>query len=90
MILIELNGEQQLVESLDGYDGCTVIEKDVEPPPSDYCARVDGVWVEDQAEKEVGNRDAGLAAMSRADLMAVIDAKIDAAVVAVAAPRAGA
>jgi hypothetical protein len=76
MILIELDGERQLVESLDGYAGWAVIEKDVDLPPSDYCARVDGAWVEDTAAKDAGEQAAALEAMSKADLLSMIDAKI--------------
>jgi hypothetical protein len=48
VILIELNGERQLVESLDGYDGCTVVAEGVDAPPSDHCQFVDGAWLEDE------------------------------------------
>ena len=34
MILIEQDGRRQLVASLDGYDGATVIEEDVPAPPT--------------------------------------------------------
>lgn len=45
--LIELNGERQLVESLDGYADWNVEGEDVPVPPHDHCALVDGAWVVD-------------------------------------------
>lgn len=46
MILIEHNGERLHVSDLDGYPGAVVIERDVDPPPSDCCRRENGEWVE--------------------------------------------
>lgn len=44
MILIELAGEQLLVDTLDGYDGATVIAADVSLQPDDAAVLVDGAW----------------------------------------------
>lgn len=46
MILIEHNGETQLVNSTDGYPGCRVIAHNVPHPPGDCCRWQDGAWVE--------------------------------------------
>jgi hypothetical protein len=76
MILIELNGESQLVGSLDGYDGWTVVEKELDPPPSDHCTLVDGVWVEDADAKAAADRASELGSMTRPDLVAMIEGLI--------------
>lgn len=39
--LIEFDGERHVVESLDGYDGCSVIEEGVAEPRG-HCDRVEG------------------------------------------------
>ena len=69
MILIEHNGERQLVHSLDGHDGCKVIAKNVEPPPHDHCTWSKGKWVEDAAAKAEADHRARLNAMTRAELV---------------------
>jgi len=74
--LIELKGERQLVESLDGYDGWTVVEKGVDLPPSDHCTRVKGKWVEDAFAKALAEQAAELAAMSRVDMVTMIEGLI--------------
>lgn len=69
MILIELNGERQLVLSLDGYEGATVIKEGVDEQPSDFHKLDDkGAWVLDEdAEHE------GLMAAANSD----VDARIE-------------
>lgn len=69
MILIELNGERQLVKSLDGCEGCKVIERDVEASPSDFAKREGGSWVEDTEAKSTAKRNAKLLKMTRAEFM---------------------
>lgn len=69
MILIELNGERQLVESLDGYKGCSIIEKNVDHPPHEHCYRSEGRWIEDLEAKDQAAEHARLHAMSRGELV---------------------
>lgn len=69
MILIEHNGERQLVESLRGYRGCKVIERDVEHPPHAHCRREDGRWVEDEEAKRAADERARLNCLSRTELV---------------------
>ena len=69
MILIEKGGERQLVESLDGYDGWKVVERDVDRPPSTFAKREGGKWVEDTEAKEKAERNAKLEKMTRAELV---------------------
>lgn len=76
MILIELNGETLLVGSLAGYGGCTVIEEGVDPPPNGFCTRIKGQWVEDADAKAGADKAAALAAMSRAEMVAMIEGLI--------------
>lgn len=51
MILIELNGERQLVESLDGYDGCTVLGETDDPRTLEQ--RQADLWDEVKAKREI-------------------------------------
>jgi hypothetical protein len=69
MILIEHNGERLLVNSLDGHEGCKVIEQDVEEQPHDHCRRENGRWVEDTEAKAKAEHNARLMAMTRAELI---------------------
>lgn len=69
MILIEHEGERQLVHSLDGYDGCKVIAKNVDPPPHDHCTWAKGKWVEDAAAKVAADHRARLNVMTRGELV---------------------
>ena len=77
MILIDFNGEQQLVESIDGYEGCTVIAEDVGAPPSDHCTFADGAWVEDTAAKAAAEQAAQLNTLSKAELVQMLQTSIN-------------
>jgi hypothetical protein len=86
MILIELNGDRQLVDSLDGYDGWSVVADGIDPPPSDHCHFEGGQWVEDETAKAAADREAEFNAMSKSDLVAMIEKMIADAQVAAASP----
>lgn len=52
-ILIEHNGERQLVKSLAGHEGCKVIKDRVPEPPSPHCTLCPkGKWVADPGAAE--------------------------------------
>ena len=75
MILIEHNGERQLVHSLDGYAGCKVIARNVKPPPHDHYTWSKGKWVEDADAKAAADHRARLNTMTRGELVEhVLDA----------------
>jgi hypothetical protein len=71
MILIEHDGERLLVESLEGYDGATVIAENVPLPPSEFCTW-NGEWVEDEEAKVRAEEMARIEAMTKAELIALL------------------
>lgn len=70
MFLIELNGEQMLVASLDGHEGWTVVASDVLPPPSEAATWRNGAWAEDAAKK---SRRDDLARLNRMDRLQFLE-----------------
>jgi hypothetical protein len=52
MYLIEMNGEEQVVETLRGCDGCKVIAENVPEKPDFATKFKNGKWEIDAAQKE--------------------------------------
>lgn len=44
MYLIKTGDEVQCVQSLEGYEGCEVLEEGVAAPRHDCCERIEGRW----------------------------------------------
>jgi len=76
MIYIEIDGERQLVASLDGYEGAKVIETDVAAAPSHQAKREAGTWVEDADAKAKAKLEAKLLNMSRLEFLEYILAEV--------------
>jgi len=84
MFLIEIDGERQLVGSLDGCDGCTVIAEGVARQDEAYArlatARTiewDGsAWAGDPIAKTEAERRAGLRAMSKAEIVDFFESEL--------------
>lgn len=78
MIWIEHKGEELLVSSLDGYPDAVVLGEDIPPQPSDFHYLFMGVWVEDDAERDAVTEERRLQNLSRTELAAEIEAKVEA------------
>lgn len=77
-ILIEQDGEQQLVESLEGHDGCKVLAQDVQPPPQECCTWENGQWVVDKRALANTKRRAALTSMDRLEFFNEVMKEVDA------------
>ena len=67
--LIEKNGERQYVDSLEHYEGWTVLGEGAAFKPVEHGAFINGAWVVDQQKKTRAERRALLLNMDREELL---------------------
>lgn len=72
MYLIKMGDEVQCVQSLEGYEGCEVLEEGVAAPRHPCCERVDGRW---RINRESARREK-LHGMPRGELIDMFEARI--------------
>jgi hypothetical protein len=76
--LVRSKGSLQLVDSLDGYPNATVLGRNVPDPPSETARWEDGQWIDDEEKKSKAERKARLQAMTREELVDMIEARLEA------------